>query len=402
MSLQLLSCLSDVIRCYDYRIMEELCSVGFNHPDSLLCYGACQCLLINMKVYIKNKKVLSDSPNKYSEERLKSMRQMIKAFNNQSEKTLQKVSSILPNCQHKETCNVIVQLLMLSQLYVKQNDQDEEVTNGTICTYLQKLYLVTQERQPTVKSPQKSTNKQILDLLCELQPNLLEYCTKTQHVYTILLLPTLLQSISLSLTGSLDVHIILNCIDSILNKMKTKDVSNYQNVLRSSCTELCNVIEKEDLESASLQQATSIVLQLRDVMKSHFPEEEIKESVERRLKRAEKNKKAGEEDDFFNLGGTPRNIKSSISDDRLSFSTASFDSARCLTEASTSTDDDSSGDEGEKEKVGDEVDELSSDWDWSSADEDEQKNENLVFDILGDLKKRLEQPTKPDIVLTEH
>ena len=67
----------------------------------------------------------------------------------------------------------------------------------------------------------------------------------------------------------------------------------------------------------------------------------------------------------------------SISDDRLSFSTASFDSARCLTEASTSTDDDSSGDEGEKEKVGDEVDELSSDWDWSSADEDEQKV-NLV------------------------
>ena len=51
------------------------------------------------------------------------MRQMIKAFNNQSEKTLQKVSNILPNCQHKETCNVIVQLLMLSQLYVKQNDQ---------------------------------------------------------------------------------------------------------------------------------------------------------------------------------------------------------------------------------------------------------------------------------------
>ena len=68
----------------------------------------------------------------------------------------------------------------------------------------------------------------------------------------------------------------------------------------------------KDLESASLQQATSIVLQLRDVMKSHFPEEEIKESVERRLKRAEKNKKAGEEDDFFNLGGTPRNIKSKL------------------------------------------------------------------------------------------
>lgn len=68
---------------------------------------------------------------------------------------------------------------------------------------------------------------------------------------------------------------------------------------------------------------------------------------------------------FFPLG--------SVSDDRLSFSTTSFDSARCLTEPSSS-DDDSSDDENEKEKPGHEGDleELSSDWDWSSAEEEQQ------------------------------
>lgn len=62
-----------------------------------------------------------------------------------------------------------------------------------------------------------------------------------------------------------------------------------------------------------------------------------------------------------------------MSDDRLSFSTASFDSARCLTEPSSSVDE-SSDDENKKEKAGHEVDmdELSSDWDWSSAEEEQQ------------------------------
>ena len=61
-----------------------------------------------------------------------------------------------------------------------------------------------------------------------------------------------------------------------------------------------------------------------------------------------------------------------MSGDRLSFSSASFDSARCLTEPSSS-DDDSSEDGNEKEKPGHEVDmeDLSSDWDWSSADEEQ-------------------------------
>ena len=62
--LQLLTCLSDIIRCYDYQIMEELYMEGFKYPDSSLCYGACLCLLNNIKVYIKSKKALTESPSK--------------------------------------------------------------------------------------------------------------------------------------------------------------------------------------------------------------------------------------------------------------------------------------------------------------------------------------------------
>ena len=51
------------------------------------------------------------------------MRATNKAFDNQSDVVLQNVSSILPNCSHKETCNVIICSLMLYQLHVKNNNQ---------------------------------------------------------------------------------------------------------------------------------------------------------------------------------------------------------------------------------------------------------------------------------------
>jgi len=56
-----------------------------------------------------------------------------------------------------------------------------------------------------------------------------------------------------------------------------------------------------------------------------------------------------------------------VSDDLLSFSTTSFDSARCMTES----DPDSSSDEDEKPGDEGDSDDLSSDWDWSSGDEDD-------------------------------
>ena len=51
------------------------------------------------------------------------MRATNKVFDNQSDVVLQNVSSILPNCSHKETCNVIICSLMLYQLHVKNNNQ---------------------------------------------------------------------------------------------------------------------------------------------------------------------------------------------------------------------------------------------------------------------------------------
>ena len=51
------------------------------------------------------------------------MRDTNKAFDNQSDVVLQNVSSILPNCSHKETCDFIIRSLMLYQLHVKNNNQ---------------------------------------------------------------------------------------------------------------------------------------------------------------------------------------------------------------------------------------------------------------------------------------
>ncbi|XP_066932018.1 uncharacterized protein [Clytia hemisphaerica] len=407
MSLQLLSCLCDVIRCYDYSIMEDLYTVALEHADSALCYGACHCLLNNTKNFIKNQKVLTDSPAKYSEERLSLMKETNKAYERKAIWAIKTIATFLPNCQHRDTCNIVIQILLLYQLYGRyycdEENCDDQI-DGTICTYFQKLYLATQESPSVLKSPVKSSNKQMLDLLCEIQTHFLEYCQNTNPMYTVLLLPTLFQAIHLSMADSINTHLMLNCVDTILQKLKTSETAN-QNVLRIASTELCSVFEKDDTEAASLQQVVNIVLLLRDVMKSSFPLDTIKNSLRKRLQRAENDVKSKT---AFADANTPRPMsnrkdKGSLSDDRLSFSTASFDSARCMTE-----DSESSESEDEKEKAGNEVDmdELSSDWDWSSGDEDE-RDESIVLDILGNLQEILNrtQPSPsnpPEIVLTEH
>ena len=44
--------------------MEELYQEAFKYPDSVLYYGACNCLLNMTKAYLKTKKGIIDSPNK--------------------------------------------------------------------------------------------------------------------------------------------------------------------------------------------------------------------------------------------------------------------------------------------------------------------------------------------------
>ena len=55
------------------------------------------------------------------------MKEMIEVYEANADRVITTISTLLPKCRHKETCNVTMQILMLHQLNVKKCGGDGDV-----------------------------------------------------------------------------------------------------------------------------------------------------------------------------------------------------------------------------------------------------------------------------------
>lgn len=352
MSNQLLPSICDVIRYYDYSILETLYITSAIYVDSPLYYGSCVCLLHSIKCYIKLYKNVNErvSPIKQCEKKKEHSLKLMGRLGVNMSKYIETIATNFKQCQWVDIQNCCCIIIVIYQISFHQKNREHDVI---VCEYLIDCY---DKVKKTSKICGTKQWKFLFELLCEVQPYLVEYIEKVDVSNTVILLPMILYILSIPSSNSIDQQIFLSCCELILQKYllhsSTLVISSH-NHLKLACEEVSNLFINKESEITYMASIFNIVLLLQSCMKHAFPMQQIEDTITKRLNIISKDKER-KSISFVKIKAP--------ADDILSYSTASFDSMRF-------SDVESSDEESNDNNDNDVSEGDDSDWDWSSSDE---------------------------------
>ena len=314
MGQQILPFVSEVIRYYNFDVLESLLREHLSKERSILSFGACHCLrdtIIHIEKLKNQSQSWSDSPEG---------RRTFEELFRRTEIVIRDVTSSLVavlNTAHADRfTNICAEILILRRIHVPQ----EPFYDAEVSRYFQQLAPCAQDKRDKLDNLAECSSinelkdnfknnltaqrySQVLEnLICQCQPHLKDYCRLATIENLLLLVPIFLKLVHKT-DYSVDSNLLLNCCDIILNRLKTMCivktiVSLSLESLREACHELCWIIQQRELDLHFTRQALSFALTLQSLLGQHFPTDLFITSVSSRLENEnQKNRISGTSED---------------------------------------------------------------------------------------------------------